>query len=72
MSLAIRDVDECWDVAVRIEQGVHFDGGLMVSELRPRKQRQAEIDGGGIQSVQVLVEIHAAGISGVERSRNAD
>jgi hypothetical protein len=44
----------------------------MVSELRPRKQRQAEIDGGGIQSVQVLVEIHAAGISGVERSRNAD
>ena len=58
MSLAIRDADERGDVAVQVEQRVHFDGGFVLSELRPRKQRQAQIDGGGIQRIQTLVEIH--------------
>ena len=72
MSLAIRDADERGDVAVQVEQRVHFDDGFVLSELRPRKQRQAQIDGGGIQRIQTLVEIHTDGIGSAEGSRDAD
>ena len=43
--------DERGDVAVQVQQGVHLDGGFMLSEFGPGKQGQAEIDGGGVQRV---------------------
>ena len=33
-------------------------GGLALSKLRPRKQRQAQIDDGGVQSVGGLIELY--------------
>jgi hypothetical protein len=38
-------------VTVQVEERMHFDGGLVLAESSPGKQRQAEIDGGGIQGV---------------------
>ena len=61
-----------WDIAVQIQQGVHFDGTLVLAEFGPRKQGQAQIDGGRIQSVQALVEFDADWILGVEWPRDAD
>ena len=49
-----------------------FTAALCLRNLRPRKQRQAEIDGGRVQSVQTLVQIHADRIVGVERPRYPD
>src|SRR5260370_30921444 len=72
VSLAIRDANEGRDIAVQTDQGVHFYGGFVLSELRPRKQRQAQIYGCGIQRIQALVEIHTDRIDGAEGSRNAD
>ena len=44
--LAIRDVDEGRDVAAQIEQGVLFDGALVLAKARPGKQCQTKIDSG--------------------------
>ena len=51
VQLAIRDVDEARDVATQIEQGVHLHCRLRGTKARPWKQRQAQIHGGGVQSV---------------------
>src|SRR5664279_1426589 len=41
------DADKRGYVAVQIQQGMHLDGGLALAKLRPWKQRQAQINGGG-------------------------
>jgi len=46
MHITAGDTDERGNVAVQVQQGVHLDGGLAPAKLRPRKQRQAQIDGG--------------------------
>jgi hypothetical protein len=69
---AVGDADKRGDVAVQIQQRVHLDGGLVLAEPGPRKQRQAEIDGGRIQRVEALRQIDTDWIAGVERSRDAD
>jgi len=47
---------------------VHLDGSLALTKLRPRKQRQAQIDGGGVQRIQTLMQIDAHQITGVQRT----
>jgi hypothetical protein len=59
-------------LAVQIGQSMHFDGGFVLSKLRPGKQRQAQIDGGGIQWLPAVVEIHADGIGGLKGPGAAD
>ena len=57
--LAIGNMDECWDIAMQVEQRVHLDGGLVPAEFGPGKQREAEIDGGRIERVEAGIEINA-------------
>ena len=59
MHIATGDADEWGNVAVQVEQSMHLDGGLAPAKIRPRKQRQAQVDGGRIQSVQALLQIDA-------------
>src|SRR5712692_9579271 len=61
-----------WECAVQVQQGVHLDGGLAPAKLRPRKQRQAQVDGGRIQSVQTLLQIDANRIAGMQRPGDGD
>src|SRR5277367_6018547 len=43
-------------VVIVIEQDVSFDAALGAAELRPRKHRQAQRDGSGIQRKQLVLE----------------
>lgn len=52
--------------AAKIEQGVKFHGRFAPAELSPRKQGQAQIDGGGIQGVDGLIEFEAEGFVAVK------
>ena len=69
--LAIADVDEGRNRASEVQQGVQLDGCLGFAKRRPLEQAQAQIDGGGIQCVdrvleiepQVLVQIQLASTS---------
>ena len=60
------NVDKTGDVAAKVDQGVQFDGSLASAKTRPREERQTEIDGRGIESVNGLFEIDAQGVARIE------
>lgn len=52
-------MDEAWDIASQIKQCMELDGGFGGTKERPGKHREAEIDGGGIERVNRIVELKA-------------
>src|SRR5208337_3558175 len=46
------------NVAAQVEQGVKFHRTLVLPKLRPGEKGQAQIDGGGIEGVDRLVQFH--------------
>ena len=68
----MRIADKRGDVAPQVQQRVHLHGGLVPAELGPGEQRKAQVDGGRVQSVETLIEIHADRIAGVQRPRDAN
>ena len=60
------DNDYCGKVALQGQQGVEFDGGLVSPERGPREQREAEVNGGGVQRVGGGLEFAGERIIGVE------
>ena len=69
VQLALGDVVERGDVASQIEEGMEFDRRFGLSESGPRKHRETQIDGRGIEGIdgesqlqaELLVEIELAG-----------
>ena len=57
VQLAVRDVDEARDAAPQIEQRVHLHRRLGGAKVRPRKHRQAQVDGGRIQRIDGVGQI---------------
>ena len=72
MHFSIGNADKGGDVAVQVQQRVHLDGTFVLAELRPGEKGQAQVDGGRVQRVQTLIQIHADRIGGIQRSRDAD
>ena len=70
--LAVGNANERGDVAVQVKQRVHLHRGFALAEFGPRKQCQAQIDGGRIERVQALIEVNADYIGGVQRPCNVD
>lgn len=70
--LAVADVDEARDVASEIEQRMHPDGGLGRAKRRPRKHRQAQVDGRGVQGIDGIGQIDAKGLVGIKPAGDAD
>ena len=54
-------------VALQGQQRVEFDSALVRPKRRPGKERQAQINGGGIQSIGGGLEFKAKRFGGVER-----
>jgi len=75
--LAVADVDEGRNGAPEVQQGVQLDGCLGFAKRRPLEQTQTQIDGGGVQGVdrvleiepQVLVQIKLASAPDQNRSQ---
>ena len=67
-----RDAEKRGDVALQVQQRMQFDGSLVLAESCPRKQREAEVDGGGVQRVQALIQIDADRIARIQRPCDAD
>lgn len=64
---ARRDNNDRGKVALEREQRVEFDGGLAAAEGGPGKQREAQVNGGGVQRVGGGLEFDAERFAGVER-----
>jgi hypothetical protein len=71
-SFSIRNLNESRDGAAKVQQCVHLDGGLGCLELGPRKEGQAQIDRGGIQSIDGTVKVEAERLGGVQRAGDTD
>lgn len=55
--LAVADVNEGGNRAPEVQQCVQLDGCLGFAKRRPLEQAQAQIDGGGVQCVDCILEI---------------
>ena len=67
MHTASGDNDDGGKVALESQQRVKFDGGLVPAESSPRKEREAQVNGGGVQRISRRLEFKAKGFIGVER-----
>ncbi len=67
MKTASGDNDDGRKVALEGQQGVEFDRGLVPAESRPRKKREAEVNGGGVQRIGGGLEFKAERLIGVKR-----
>ena len=60
------------DIGSQVQLGVDLDGTFVSAMLGPGKQRQTQIDDGGIQSVNRSLEIHGQGLLGVKSTSLID
>src|SRR5680860_1323350 len=60
--LAVAAVDETRNIAPQVEQCMQLDRRLGDAERRPRKHRQAQVDGRCIQRIDCLAEFDAEGL----------
>ena len=67
MNTARGDNDDGGKVALEGQQGVKFDGGLALPKRGPRKQRETQVNGGGVQRISGGLEFKAKGFIGIER-----
>ncbi len=67
MNTARGDNDDGGKVALEGQQGVEFDGGLVLPKRGPRKQRKAQVNGGGVQCIGGGLEFKPERLIGVKR-----
>ena len=60
------------NAAAQIQQGVNLDRTFVPAKLSPGKKGQAQIDGGGIEGVNGLVQVHGEGVVTIELARLSD
>lgn len=72
VAFSLGNRDKAGDRAAQIQKGIDLDGRLGGAKPRPWKQTQAQVDGGGIQSVSGGVEFHGKTVLGVELSRSSN
>ena len=70
--LAVRDVDKAGNIAAKVEQRMHLHCRLGGAKQRPRKERQAQIDGRRVQRVSRVLQLDAETVAAVESSRLHD
>ena len=70
--LAACNADKRRDIGPQVQLGMHLDSAFVAAMLCPGKQRQAQIDNGGIQGVDRAFEIHGQGLTGVKRASLVD
>jgi len=68
MHTAGGDNDDGGKVALERQQGVKFDGGLVLAKRGPGKEREAEVNGGGVQGIGGGLEFKQERLIGVEGS----
>jgi len=60
------NMDKTGDAPTKVDERVKFDGSLSSTKLGPRKEREAEVDGGGVEGVDSVLERDAEWFAGVK------
>ena len=66
------DLNEGWNVAAKVEQRVHFDTRTALGCRGPVKQAQAQIDGGGVDGINTLIQVQPNCILAVKAASDTD
>ena len=66
VQFAVADVEKRRDIATQIEERVQLDGCLGRAKRRPRKDRQAQVDRTGIQSIDRVFQIDTKRFCGIK------
>jgi len=69
---SVCNADEYGDRASQVHQRVQLDSGLGLSEIGPREEAQAQVDGAGIQGVNHLLDIQIRIVFGTKPPCPAD
>lgn len=72
VDLSRRDVHPAGNVPPQVEQRMRFDCTDILSEPCPWKERQTETDGGGIEGVDRLRQLHSEAVGAIQISGLAD
>ena len=65
-------MDKRRDAAPQVQQGVEFDGGLGLAEVCPGEHGQAQVDGGGVEGVDGVIEFQPQVLLGIQGTGQAD
>ena len=63
---AVGDFDERRDVPAQVQQRMHLDGSLVLSEPCPRKKGKAQVDRRGVEGIHRMVQLYGQWIVDVE------
>ena len=66
MECPLGDFDERGDAAAKVQESMHFDGGLMLAERSPGKDGQTKVDRRGIQGLGGFFQFDAEVFIGVK------
>ncbi len=72
MPFSVGNLNNSGDGTAQVQQRVHLHRRLLLAEMSPWKNRQTEIDGGGIQSIYSSAQIDAPRFGRIHRTRHAD
>ena len=65
-------MDKRRDAALQVQQGMEFDGGLGLAEVRPGEHGQAQVDGGGVEGVDGVIEFQSQVVPGIQGPGETD
>ena len=72
VDFSVGNLDKSGNRASQIEEGVQLDGPLLFAESSPGKKGQAQIDRGGIERINGLIQLESKILAPVECARSVD
>jgi hypothetical protein len=69
---AVADMNEGRDIAPQVQERMQLDSRFGRTKRCPRKHRQTQIDGGGVESVNRVFQIDSKGLVGIQPSCHRD
>ena len=72
VKFAVGNMDKTRDIAPQIKQRVHLHRSLGRSEVRPGKDRQAQVDGRRVEGIDGIRKLQTQVFVGVQLSRPGD
>jgi len=68
VNASVSNDNHCGNTAPQIQKGMHLDRSLPFAEYCPREQGKTQIDCGGIQGIDCLIQFHAEAFVGIQSS----
>ena len=72
VQFALGEMYKGGDSAAQVQQGMQFDSRFGLTEVRPGEHGQAQVDGGGVEGIDGIIEFQPQVFVGIPRSGQAN